>query len=504
MSVLIIVYAFRGYEYASGDVVDVMAYAKHIINPDLYRYDFYVSHISAVIPNERFVFSHFLSLFGDALRFMPFVVHLVLTIFFLYGIYLFSSFYIKSDFLKWFLVLVLLGPLYKFNLGGNELFYNMLIPSYAAKVLGLWALIFYKKRLLLWTFLLLLFATFLHQTAGTQLFLIVLASEFLLWLFKGKQKYTGGDIAGFLIYGLIGVSYMFLVAKAVEDAGISTKLYFDIIKFRAAHHFFPQFFPVKSYIVELTLYLSGIFIMIKYRYYDLLRISIVIIAGLMLYLAGVEIFRIKMILNSQWFKTTIWLELFSLIAVFSYLERKILKEYVKRIELPGLITIVFLSLVTGGMMLAGMEYFKQKHHEFFYGMNLTYEEKAGLDIKDKIPESAIIIYPVEFTGFKIYSEKNVYVDFKSTVHRESALVEWYKRIGEVYGIGIEDRKPGKDLFELARENYKHISISKLNGLYKKGVRYMVQYPDVQIDLPLIYDNSYFKVYKLKPSSNDSH
>lgn len=489
--------AFRGFQYASGDVVDVMSYAKFLQDHTLFLKDFYVTNINSIIPNERIVFSTLLAIMGNGLDWMPFLVHFILTIIFLIGIYKIISVFINSIWLRWILILVLIGPFYKFNLGGNELFYNMLISSYVAKVFAIWAVYWFIKGEKLFSYILLIFSTFLHPTVGSQLF-IVFASFELLIIFKNQySNISKNTIIGIGLYLILGGSYIFLLLKGVNKTGVDDKMFFEIFEFRNAHHFFPQYFGLKNYIIEISLFLAGIFLMYRMKYRVLFNLSLIIAFGLVIYSIGIFIFQSTLVLSTQWFKTTIWLEFFALIAVTSFIENKLnvlKKEYFNKVILS---TLLILSSIFWIAIIYGVPYFQNKPYQFKYGMNLTQEEEIGLLAKQNTPKEAVFIYPLEFTGFKFYSERSIYIDFKSVVHRKDVLGNWYDRIKFIYGIDIDTRRAREDLFIKARQNYSIIDKLKIVDLKNKGIDYIVQYNNVKMELPLIAKNDEYSIYKIE-------
>lgn len=54
-------------------------------------------------------------------------------------------------------------------------------------------------------------------------------------------------------------------------------------------------------------------------------------------------------------------------------------------------------------------------------MNNSVEKDIGLDEKNLTGNDAVFIYPVDFTGFKVYSERSTFIDFKSGVHHKEVL-----------------------------------------------------------------------------------
>ena len=496
LSVFVLIILFKGFNYASNDVVDVMSYARHLQDGRLFSKDFYVSHIAQHIPNERIIFSGFLSLLGQGLRFLPFVLHTVFTLFFLAGLYKIFSLYIRSKAFRWISILILLGPLYKFNLGGNELYYNMFISSFAAKTFGVWVFYFFLINKKHYSFLLLIPATLLHPTVGLQVFIILFSTFIVDYFMHSGKRLDKNTIISVSLYVLIAGIYGYLLLNGVENGDADKNLYFEIFEFRNAHHFFPQYFPLKNYYVEIMIYVAGIYLMILYKMDELIKLSLIIILGVIIYLIGIFGFKMTLILDSQWFKSTIWLELFSLVAIMKYFEEEF--NFVKSVyfEKLTLLSLILINMVIVILIIAGNSYFKQKPYEFVYGMNLTPEEDIGLKVKDMTDENDVFVYPMEFTGFKYYSERNAYIDFKSVVHRRDVLGEWYDRIKEIYGVDINTRKSGKNIFKVAKDNYKRIDKEKLKKLKEEGINYMVQYKDVHLDKPVIIENDKYKVYRI--------
>ena len=494
IAVYLLILSFRGFEFASGDMVEVINYAKHILNSELFVNDFYVSHISEVIPNERYVFSGLLKLFIGDYNWMIFVIHSILTLLMLMGLFNIISLYIRQKSFVWLTVLILFGPLYKINLGGNELYYNMLISSFVAKVFGVWSIYFYLKEKRSTAIILILFSTLVHPTVGTQLFIIVIVSMLLSFFFNKQYVLNKKELISVTLYLLIAGGYIYVLLKAVRDYGIDKDAYFEIFEFRVPHHFFPTYFPLKYYIFELGLYGLGIVFMLKYKMYDFIKFSLVIFFGAIVYLTGVYLLKIPFVLNTQWFKTTIWLELISLIAVMKYFEEKIkLKRWQEK---TVFYSIIILCLGVWIMIIGGNDYFAQKPYQFSENIDLNAEEQLGKEVKKLTKKEDLFIWPIEFSGFKYYAERAAFVDYKSVVHRGTVLNKWYSRIKKVYGIDIETRRKYKDIKKSARENYKEMSIEKITQFRTLGVDYIVQYADVNLDLPLIAENKKYKIYKL--------
>lgn len=115
--------------------------------------------------------------------------------------------------------------------------------------------------------------------------------------------------------------------------------------------------------------------------YDLIKISTVIIIGLIFYTIAVIILKSDMILSTQWFKTTIWLEFLALLAIFSYGETLWFKINQKFTDIKVLGTLFLVIYISMAMIVTDSGYFSAKPYRFFYGKNISDEEDIAMKIK---------------------------------------------------------------------------------------------------------------------------
>lgn len=163
----------------------------------------------------------------------------------------------------------------------------------------------------------------------------------------------------------------------------------------------------------------------------------------------------------------------------------------------SLFSIVGFSAIIWILIINGNTYFLQKPYQFEEGMNLKEEEELGLKVKKVTSINDMYVCPIDFSGFKYYSERNAYIDYKSVVHRGTVLKEWYSRIKEVYQIDINTRRTKKDIATIAKGNYKNIDNEKLKIFKSKGIDFIIQYKEVKLNLPILTKSANYTVYKLK-------
>ena len=87
------------------------------------------------------------------------------------------------------------------------------------------------------------------------------------------------------------------------------------------------------------------------------------------------------------------------------------------------------------------------------------------------------------------------VDYKVLVHRKVAMADWYKRIDDVYGVDVDSREVGLELFDMADENYRNLTETDIINLQEKyGITHFITFKNHQLNFPKIIQNEEFSVY----------
>ena len=494
ISVYLITLSFRGFLFASNDVVDVMAYSLFLRDDSLFPFDFYIQNISASIPNERIVFAGLIALMGDSVHWLSFVLHFLSGLFLFAGIYKIASLFIQTEGLRWFVVLLLTGPLYGYGPGDCELYYNMFISSFLAKSIGVWALYFVLTGKFDRSYYLLIFVTLIHPTVGAQLFLLTFGTS--LWTgYKNKTLPGARAFVWYLLTAGIWIAWLeYHLFRARLPEGISL---WEIFGFRLAHHFLPSYFDLADWIPGIILTGISGYYFVRKNHENATLITGWILLGMMLYTLFTEVYPIGLFLSTQWFKTYSWLELIGVVAFIAILEKWIgswpVFLTVKKL-IPGLWWLLAL-VFTVAIHIPG-NYLSAKEHEFLYLNKGNAEKDMALKTREHTRDDALIIVPMEFTGFKYYSRRSLYIDYKSVVHRKDALGEWYKRIGEIYGLGMDNRRAEENLYETGVRNYKALGVADFERFKSMGITHIVMYSDRSLPLPLITANEQYRLYSL--------
>lgn len=437
--VLLITY---GYIYGGNDQMDFMPYAVHIRQPTVFTQDFYVNCLSQRI-NERFILSHCIALFPEnTWKVLFFIIHAICSIVLISGIFTWASKFIEDHKLVLLTGFATLILSYNINLGGNELYYNMVCGSLISKSLGIWALWHaYNSRWFI-SSMLAVIATYFHPVAGFQ---IVLLSAALL----NMRLYIG-----YLVLSIALVSpYIFLLVRDL-NSGLSPEEFTEIMLLRNAHHFFPAHFGLRNYILLIPLFLIGTYC---WRTIDrrLFKLSALVLAGCIIYSIVLTISP-KLAIQTQWFKATIWLKFFSFLVIISNLSSWLIQGHIKKL----IISLSFLFIVFRFIQNTGSNNsLFNKNANMDYALYLKRESKPG---------DLYIVSPA-FTEFKFYSGQSTYIDWKAIPHNGECLEEWYRRIKLAYGLKTDSLGPLENINEISNNYLLNLSSDQKRRLKAEGV-----------------------------------
>lgn len=419
---------FGGYLFGGSDQIEILPVLKYWLSDEtLYRHDFYMSYFSEKAITERSAFLYLLYYMGITTPSAFFVAHIVVSLALILGLiyvteYLTKSFYVAQLIVA---IIILIGPYT--SVGSNELFYHYLIPSLPAKALGVWSLYFWLKNKAWPTTIFLTISTFMQPLVGMQLFLIIASVE----LFKAlkRQKFEWR----ILLYLVLIGPWIYLLLSQQGHSAISKELYFEILEFRVGHHFFIHETTWIDLLIFLGFTLASIFYFRKRNSTISLFVGISFL-GLLIYVALTEFYPLKLAANTQWMKTTIWLEWLGLIAIV-----QILRHAFPTLTREKHMKFYLLTLATASVLLI-LGGIKHPAYELPFLKNVTSESEAGNWIINHTSASTVILPSPEMTRLKYVSSRSSYLDFKAMIHHEDYMADYYERVKSVYGISLGDRK----------------------------------------------------------------
>ncbi|MEO6133342.1 MAG: DUF6798 domain-containing protein, partial [Saprospiraceae bacterium] len=281
--------------------------------------------------------------------------------------------------------------------------------------------------------------------------------------------------------------FYFLVSNNGSHSDPKSFMY--IMEFRLSHHFFASYFGM------IHLVLSCIFALTCFWFYSgkLRWMFVMIVAGCLFYELGVEILRLPIVLYTQWWKTTIWLEAFAFIAIVTQVEKNDLIQTVSKnigILLPvGLFAIVCYYRLSG---LFG----NKPDYMFPWYYSPSEDVVISRLAQQKTPDDAVFIIPPDLTAFRWYSRRSQYVDYKAMIHTETFLKEWYFRIGSIYDYDLASKRFGVNFSDHADTMLSSPSPRVIQNWKSHGITHIISPKTNLIGLMLISSTSHYCLYQI--------
>ena len=480
------VLVYQGYQYGQGDQSQILPCLYAQDHPGAYAADHYVSTYLLGKVNERSVFHFIFRYLGYNQPWLVWIWHVILGTSLMLAWIRIAGLGIRLKAYQYLAAASIFIIGYHTSTGSNELYYNMVIPSLAAKALGSWAIYYWLKEKYLWWISLVTIAGFLQPLVGLQLFMLTLLAMAFHLLLEKKIKELPWKLI--LPYLILTLPWLYFLAK-YNGGSTSPDLFMDIMEFRLSHHFFPSYFGWFHLIV------FGLFAIITIRFYTrrLKWFMLAIVIGCIAYTIGVENYRSPLALYTQWWKTTIWLEAFLFIAVMVNIEKfapspKLIAKY-------SIVVPILLLLLISTYRLSG--WFGEKPEYMFPWSSV---KSDAVDVSEQAatltPENSVFIIPIDFTAFRWYSKRSLYVDYKALFHQEQFLFDWYKRIENIYAYGLKEKKGGFDIHVFSTALLEEPTLISTDYWRSLGITHIISTSADIKTLKLVYSNPTYTIYSL--------
>ncbi len=488
MAVLLyaIVLLYQGYIYGSGDQTQILPCLYAQDHPEYYKGDHYVRAYLQAGVNERTVFHFILRHLGYSAPWMIWIWHAVCSIALILAWLRIAAYGLKTKIFQFLGVAAVLIIGFHTSTGGNELYYNSVVPSLVAKAIGSWALFFWLEGKYRHWITGLIIATFLQPLVGLQLYMLTMLALLLSRLVEKAPSII--PWRSLFAYIAVVLPWIFLL-RINNGSQTDPEGFMEIMAFRLSHHFYPSAFG------WFHLAVLGIMVLIAIRFYHhrLRWFMLLIVFGCVVYTIGVEFLNQPTILYSQWFKTTIWLEAFAFLAVSVRFEKWLIRF--ERFDKFWYAAPVFLLLLVGTYRLSGW-FGSSPQCMLPFSEVQSAEVDISLKAKDVTDIDAVFIVPVEFSAFRWYAKRSLYIDYKALFHKEEFLKSWYNRIGDIYAFSSKEKASGFELSSFSRELLAHPEQESIAYWKNIGITHIVSTnPDIE-DLEKLAENDDFAVYKL--------
>lgn len=497
---------YHGYRFGTNDHVELLPYTLFLSDHSLYPHDFFIQGLHATVPNERTIFAGLLIPFVNYLPITCFLLHFISTIILLLGLENFVLRFIKNKYVAWAAILLCLIPLDDYTLGNVELYSNCVQASSVATAIIIWAINYFLDRKYTIAAVLISIGTFTQLLEGLDVMMVL--SLIMLYKLLVSKSVSLKKAAYFIgIFALTAGVYLVIIltSKTAGNSSLSNAEVFKIMfEFRHPHHFIFSTFPLKKKLLFAVFTLVGTFYY-HLRNREISMFLLLSFIGIVFYAIATDVFHFIPIANFQFYKITSWVKFFGVVSIVGLIaEWSVIKNITpKEMKLDSaLAAVVSVSIIT-------LLYFKPGASPFFgpYQFSKNYVAKDPMlsictQVKNITPTHAVFIVPFDNSEFKYYAQRSCYVEFKANVRNKKYTGEWYRRLGEVYGVSYEMPEKGFALHWAAGYNYYQMPAEKLAQLKQEGVTHMLIGKQLR-DVPYrddfgkkIAENEYYAVYQL--------
>lgn len=483
-----------GYSFGSGDMVEALSLITYQINPDLFSSDLYIQSMTSELFNERYLYILTLGLFQNHIETWAIVFHAICSLVLFSGLYKIASLFLPSRFFRWISLYIMVVLLNQINIGGNELYYNFIVPSLPAKAAGAWSLYFFLREKYTRSALFIAISVIFQPLVAAQLLLLHLIT-LLVNVISGKMSWKKQNNWSF-VFIIPVIGYLALLSQYHQAVDLSSSDYFNIIRLRMAHHFFPAHFGLVNYIIYAILTISALYYFYRQNR-TLFWWILAIIDGCLIYIILIHL-EIELALMTQWFKSTIWLEYLGVLSFVAMINERLMMRINMAYFFSGLLILLSLIIYMKWPPL------DNKPYEFADSWMDTYEVEIAEAAGDLTTEDAVFIIPATNSTFRHVSKRSVFVDFKSISHNKAYLAEWAYRVNLVYGLDHHaDRQVGFNSIPYAAQHYANLDAQDLVQLKKDfGVTHILTYIDHVLPFKTVARTAKYAIYEIKPTDED--
>jgi hypothetical protein len=486
-----------GYRFGTGDQVELLPYTLFLSDSSFFSFDFFIQGLHASVPNERTVMANLLLPFVNHLEVVSFLGQMLCTIFLVMGLEKLALRFIQNRYWAWLAIATALIPLNDFGLGNVEVYSECLQAGGVATAIIVWAINYFLDKRYLLAATLMSLATFIQLLDGLDVMLVLSVALFLLAI--GKQTNWSNFFRFIAVFGsTAGVYLLFILLQKSGNSTISSEFVFDVMfKFRHPHHFIFASFSIKKIVVFFLL--SIIALQYFKRASKPLFLFVAISSlGLFFYIIATDVFHFIPIANFQFYKVSQWVKFLGVLAMFAMMP-SVLIFFVHRFNL--MLERTMLVVGTGFSLVIILFFADKLPYQVPYQIFQLKEREAIIHIAEEIkqatPKDAVFIQPFENTELKFYAQRSSYVEFKANVRHKLFVQEWYRRIGEVYGVNYMSDAQGFALQKMGNSHFEQLNQTQLVSLKNKGVTHLL-YPLECVPAlgTLLIKNEAYAVYQL--------
>lgn len=489
-----------GYTIGHGNSIQLMPYLQYEHDETLFAKDFFIQNAIQNLPNERSFFIGILQPFAANPEWPVFILFVLTTYLLLYALLQIANSFIMDYRLSYLVLCILLFPLLYHTLGLNEIYFGELNSNYVADAFSAWAIVFVLRKKIWLSYSMMILATLMHPLAGFHTFLLITGAVVLLAIFTRNNKIIFSNyLWPVLTYCCTAGVYIVYLQIRLHDAEWDDASFFQaFFVFRNAHHYIPTAFSTLDWKILTPLYLLPLFVFYK-RNKLLFTITALIIIGCVVYSFIVLNYHSPAVATGQWFKTTIWLELFGVISIVLLLQMLLQISNKTHFTTAGL--IVFISGIAAWTFLKfpGIQKIKTDiTYELPFYRKMTPELDIAIKAGAVTDKNALFITPCGIDELKYYGKRSSVVDYKALTHSKSFIKEWTIRFNDVYQINpLTSETISFAVLGEADGAYKTMQPEQVEMLKAKyGITHIIMFAEHKLPYQVIAQNNLYTVYAL--------
>jgi hypothetical protein len=494
-----------GYRFGTGDHVEYLPYVLYLQNHSLYIHDFFVQGLAEKVPNERTIVAGFFTLFGSHLEIACLIVHFVFTVLLITGLQKLGELITGNIAIARVAIVINLLLFFNHALGDVELYSDAVQASSISTAVIAFALYHFFKRNFLWATVLMSIASIIHPVEGLTVFM-VMASAMMVYCFKLGICEKEVLIKSFAFYAsTAGIFIALLVWGKMDGVTVLSKqfdsysFYRIYYVFRHAHHFV---FTYQS-LADILLFIAFITASLAFGFSSnraFFWFSLFSVLGLLCYVIATDYLHLVDIANLQFYKVTQWTKFFGVL-IFSKFILRFLQPWSKPVFSPKMSNVLALAAAISLLAVICIKPHMVGLRKADYQLGRNWKENddaiaIAIMVDKQVGKDAVFIQPFSCTELKFFGRASSYVDWKAFVKNRTRIGEWYRRIGLVYGISIDDKEKGFGLTQKAEANFFNLKKETAARLKNEGVTHILTSNKQMAFGKLLFQNRTYAVYQL--------